>query len=251
MAPQSNLSDRLKAFADRFAALGRPSRPGGGYSGLAGGPGGGAGGLGAPLVVGGGGGGSTGGSEGYYSSGGVAAPPQSRYDPPQTTSHGQQQSYGSLDVAGGGDAGAGAAVNLPTQVRFLKPSSSSSMVSLFFFLLMGEERHRSTLLCSFPALLLLCLLSRNPSMPLQLASHAEKEKRARGQEKGEKKTTRMMMMDDIKLSLSTSQSINILFAPEHPFPLDASSACSQRETLKVSTTSRKEKEESRKRSSEK
>ena len=115
MAPQSNLSDRLKAFADRFAALGRPSRPGGGYSGLAGSAGGGGGdGLGAPLVGHGSSGGGSGGG-GYYHASGAAAP--SRYDPPQTTTHQQQQSYGSLDVSGGGDAGAGAATHLPTQVK--------------------------------------------------------------------------------------------------------------------------------------
>lgn len=116
MAPQTNLSDRLKAFADRFAALGRPSRPGGGYSGLAGGAGGGDG-LGAPLV-----GGAS--SEGYYTAAHGVAPPPSRYTPPQTTSHHPQQAYGSLDATGAGDAGAGAAVNLPTQVSFFDASGA-------------------------------------------------------------------------------------------------------------------------------
>ena len=137
MAPQSNLSDRLKAFADRFAALGRPSRPGGGYSGLAGG-GLGSDGLGAPLVGGGSGHSEGGGGGGGYYSTGAAPPPSSRYDPPQTASahhhhQHQQQSYGSVDVAGGGDAGAGAAVNLPTQVRGER--------WCFFF--MGGERRES------------------------------------------------------------------------------------------------------------
>jgi len=114
MAP-TNLSERLKAFADRFAALGRPAQgPGGGYTGLSDG---GAGGLGAPLV-GGGGGGSTGvGGEGRYYHQQQQAP--SRYNPPQTTTTSQQYQqphYGSVDAAGVGDAGAGAAVNLPTQV---------------------------------------------------------------------------------------------------------------------------------------
>ena len=137
MAPQSNLSERLKAFADRFAALGRPSRPGGGYSGLAGGGGRHGDGLGAPLV-----GGSSSEGGGYYS---AAAPPSSRYDPPQTTAQRQQQqSYGSLDVAGGGDAGAGAAVNLPTQVgrRWMRWGF------LFFFFLMGEGATFQVLLFS-------------------------------------------------------------------------------------------------------
>lgn len=122
MAP-TNLSERLKAFADRFAALGRPSQgPGGGYTGLSDG---GAGGLGAPLV--GGGGGSSGGGVGvgggegrYYQQQQQQQP--SRYNPPQAATGAPQQyhqhpHHGSVDASGVGDAGAGAAVNLPTQVK--------------------------------------------------------------------------------------------------------------------------------------
>ena len=158
MAPQSNLSDRLKAFADRFAALGRPSRPGGGYSGLAGG-GLGSDGLGAPLVGGGSGHSEGGGRGGGYYSTGAAPPPSSRYDPPQTASahhhhQHQQQSYGSVDVAGGGDAGAGAAVNLPTQVRGER----------WCFFLWGERGERASTFCGAS------LLFARPSFALSSAA---------------------------------------------------------------------------------
>lgn len=81
------IADRLKAFADRFAALGRPARPAsGGYAGLAGDD------LSAPLVS-------------SHSQGGdvvVGGGGATGYAPPGREPR--------------GDAGAGAAVHLPTQV---------------------------------------------------------------------------------------------------------------------------------------
>lgn len=184
MAPQSNLSDRLKAFADRFAALGRPSRPGGGYSGLAGG-GLGSDGLGAPLVGGGSGHSEGGGGGGGYYSTGAAPPPSSRYDPPQTASahhhhQHQQQSYGSVDVAGGGDAGAGAAVNLPTQVRGER---------WCFFYGGREEREHPPFVVPLSSLLghlSLYPLPQITSLSHKLASREEK-RGVRGRERAAKK----------------------------------------------------------------
>lgn len=91
------LSDRLKQFADRFAALGRPARPAG-YSGLGGGA---ADDLSAPLV------GPDSSAGDYAAAGGGGG---GRYAPPRA----QGGAMGATAVAA--DAGAGAAVHLPTPV---------------------------------------------------------------------------------------------------------------------------------------
>ena len=89
------LADRLKAFADRFAALGRPSRPAG-YTGV-----GGRDDLSAPLV-------GPDSSAGDYAAGGEGG----RYAPPRVGGGGAM----GAPPQTGADAGAAAAVHLPTPV---------------------------------------------------------------------------------------------------------------------------------------